>query len=172
MTQLGSVLAALALTFASLVLGCSGSDSPPPPPVEVGIAQSTGKVEASGTVSLSATLVNDTQNQGVTWALIGPGTLSDFTATSVTYNAPPDPLASDTTVNVVAISKRDSSRRSEITITVLARGVSISTPETTVPAGSTTTPRLALNFKGPEHESAGRTEEPIVDSTRSGLPGR
>jgi len=37
---------------------------------------------------VNATLLNDTNNQGVTWTLTGAGVLSNITTTSVTYTAP------------------------------------------------------------------------------------
>ena len=75
----------------------------------------------------------------MTWALSGPGTLSDFTNTTVTYHAPPDPLASDTGVSIVAISKSDHSKQGLATITVVALSVSLSASESTVLAGGSAT---------------------------------
>jgi len=141
MMHMRSALAVLALASASIILGCSGSSHPeaPPPNIVVSTTASSETVEAGGTVSLTATVGGDPHNEGVTWALNGPGTLSAFTSTSVTYNAPADPLATDTPVSIVAISKADSSKKSTAGITVLALDVSLSASDSVVQAGGSIT---------------------------------
>jgi dienelactone hydrolase len=136
-----AALAVLGLASASILLGCSGggSEGPPLPPIEVSVATNTGAVEAGGTASLEAITSGDPRNQGVTWGLSGPGTLSDFTSTAVTYNAPADPPASDTDVTIVAISKADPAKQSTVSVTVFALNVSLSAPDTRVTAGGSVT---------------------------------
>ena len=66
-------LMVLGLASTSIV-GCSGrSDRPPRPPVIVSVLAQASTVGAAGTVSISASVENDPRNQGVTWALNGPG---------------------------------------------------------------------------------------------------
>ena len=77
--------------------------------------------------AFTATLQNDTQNQGVTWALSGSGcsgatcgTLTNVTTTSVTYNAPA--TAPSSTVTLRATSVANASKSASATITVTAPG--------------------------------------------------
>ena len=51
-------------------------------------ASGTTILQPGGTVTLTATVGTDPNNQGVTWTLSGVGTLSDVTTTKVTYTAP------------------------------------------------------------------------------------
>jgi len=46
--------------------------------------------------SLSAEVANDSNSDGVTWSLTGPGTLSNKTSTSVTYTASAGQVGTDT----------------------------------------------------------------------------
>ena len=67
---------------------------------------STQTLDPGATVSITATVANDTSNRGVTWSLspaAGEGTLGDTSATAVTYNAPSS-VAAATSVTVTAIS--------------------------------------------------------------------
>lgn len=48
----------------------------------------TSILQPAGTTTINASVLTDPNNQGVTWALTGPGTLSAVTTTSVTYTAP------------------------------------------------------------------------------------
>jgi hypothetical protein len=72
--------------FVLLALaGCSGNVSI----VYDTIAPATTQLlDAGQSVTLTATVYNDSSNSGVTWALVGGGTLSNQTATTVTYTAP------------------------------------------------------------------------------------
>ena len=68
-----------------LTAACSNS----PPPISVSIApSSTQTIDEGQAVSVSATVLNDSADEGVTWALTGPGTLSFVKSTSALYNAP------------------------------------------------------------------------------------
>src|SRR5262245_7943165 len=129
-------LALALLGLASALLGCSSgsSDSAPPPSIAVTVSADSSSVEAGKTALISATVANDTRQEGVTWALNGPGTLSDFTSTSVTYHAPDEPPASDTNVSIAAISKADASKQGVVTITVPALSLSLSASDTVVQA--------------------------------------
>jgi hypothetical protein len=72
-------------------------------------------------------------NAAVTWTLMqggagcspGCGTLSSPTSTSVTYNAPATPPASDLTVTLTATSVADTTKTGSATITVPAISVSV-----------------------------------------------
>jgi Putative Ig domain len=81
------------------------------PPVSVsaagGSAQQTQKIDEGQSVTFTVNVANDGSGKGVTWSLSGSGctgagcgTLTNITAFSVTYNAPPV----DFTANVTACS--------------------------------------------------------------------
>src|SRR5258707_14624742 len=93
------------MPLAALVLllgGCGGSSSnstpQSPTPVALSLNATSASVVTSATAQFTATVANDTQNKGVTWALSGAGctgtkcgTLSASTSPSgmaITYTAP------------------------------------------------------------------------------------
>src|SRR5262245_14437717 len=72
------VLVTIALTEA-----CSNSS----PAISISLSPSMPQaIDQSQTLGIRANVTNDTSGAGVTWALIGPGSLSNSTASSVTYN--------------------------------------------------------------------------------------
>ena len=102
------------------------------PPVSVSIAPLSAPVTISTTQQFAATITNDSQNKGVTWTLAGSGcsgatcgTLSNVTATSVTYTAPAT-VPSPPTVIVTATSVADTSKSAPavVAITALSSGAS------------------------------------------------
>jgi Putative Ig domain len=91
-------------------------------------------IDQGQSVNLTATIANDSMNKGVTWALTGPGALSNVTATSVTYTAPavgtvPAPALTTGAAMVTATSVADPTKSGTTTINVSA-----------VPAITTTSP--------------------------------
>ena len=94
-------------------------------------------VQEGATVNLVATVVNDTNNAGVTWALAGLGSLSDATSSQVTYNAPPTGTVTGTSTPVVtATSVTDSTKSS--TVSLVVSGAPIIDPVTLFPANADT----------------------------------
>ena len=80
---------------AILLAACSGSPSSSPTgqigtsgPVAINSATGTTLVQQGAQLKLSATVTPDPTNAGVTWTLVGGGTLSAVTNKSVTYTAP------------------------------------------------------------------------------------
>lgn len=95
----------LVVESALLMAGCSGGSAmapPPPPPLSVSLSSTTATVDVNTTFQLSATVSNDSTHAGVSWALSGPGTLSNQTATSVTYTGPGSPGSATVTATAVA----------------------------------------------------------------------
>jgi hypothetical protein len=84
------------------------------------------------TVTITATLTHDTNNQGVTWTLSGPGQLSGNTTTSVVYTAPAN-ISTAATATVTATSIANSSITATESITLNAV-LTIAT--TSLPAGT------------------------------------
>ncbi len=107
------VLAVLALIW---VTGCGGKSKP----ISVAINTAASTVDGTDTVTFTATVTNDKNSDGVTWALSGPGALSSQSTTSVTYTAPAATSAAQT-ATITATSAADSAETSSVTITVAAK---------------------------------------------------
>jgi hypothetical protein len=149
-----------AVLFALLVLvsGCTGSTSqsspasatPTPSAVSVGVSPTAATVQAGGgTQSFSATVQNDAQNKGVTWALSGTGcsgtacgTLSAASSASggaIAYT-PPASVPNPASVTLTATSVTDGAKSAAAAITVSAAppsplAVTVSPTTATVQAG-------------------------------------
>jgi hypothetical protein len=103
-----NVLAALAviLGLAMMISGCGSSN----PAITIALGPSGTQNAAAGqTVSVTATVSNDSKAAGVTWSLTGPGTLSGQTTTSVTYTAP-SPISATAAATITATSVSDPTR--------------------------------------------------------------
>lgn len=92
------------------------------PVISVTISPSTSQtVTLNGTVYLSATVTNDSSNQGVTWSISptsGCGNLSNQTNTSATFTAPSS-LSSNCSATVTATSVADNTKQASVSISVL-----------------------------------------------------
>ena len=96
----GSLIGALiAVGIAVCNFACGGGS--PPPPISVTAFSSAQTLDEGRSATITATVVNDTSGKGVTWRLLSKaclgtgltcGTLSNQTATSVTYTAPGSPM--------------------------------------------------------------------------------
>ncbi len=111
--------ALLILSLSSLT-GCGGS-SRKAITVAIGTPSSTS-VDQGESVSLTATVANDSTNAGVTWSISCSqgecGTLSSNTTTSVTYNAPAM-VSSGFTVTITATSNAKAGVTATLTLTVV-----------------------------------------------------
>jgi len=142
--------ALVSLVFLSLT-GCATSNSsqpnppPPPPPITVAVAPASQSLAVTQAHPFTATVQNDTQNRGVTWSLSGTGcsgatcgTLSNITASSVTYTAPASvPAPASVTLTATSIADSTKSARATITITSAAPppiSVSVTPPSASVQA--------------------------------------
>ena len=108
------ILISGSLLAAALVAGCGGTSSAP---ISVQVSAASTQTDQGFTVAVTATLKNDTSGQGVSWALSGPGSLANQSATSVTYDAPPSVMAS-ATATITATSNADGSKSGSVQITV------------------------------------------------------
>src|SRR5258706_13213407 len=131
-------LAALAALAAALsACGGGGSRAAVTGPVGttagVTLSSSTNsaQVQQGGTLVLTATVTNDTNSAGVTWALPGDpavvGVLSNITTTTVTYTAPTG-ITGTTTPVVTATSIADTTQYASATLVVLGTPVIDPTP--------------------------------------------
>ncbi len=108
------VVALFVLAIAAVLGGCSSS-----PPISVSLTPSTSQaIDQSQTVVITATVANDASSKGVSWTLTGPGSLSNPTASSATYNSPTPSLSSAQQVTVMATSAADQSKSASLQITV------------------------------------------------------
>src|SRR5438309_4487479 len=108
--------ALLAIAFAC---GCSPSSPTTLPPRVISVsltptAQQT--IQQNQTVGIVAT-VQGSSNNAVTWSLSGSGFLSNQSATSVTYNAPPSMIAPQT-ATVTATLSADTTKTASLKIRV------------------------------------------------------
>jgi large repetitive protein len=103
------------LYIATLLAGCGGSSQP----VSIALTSSASSVDATDSLTLTATVTNDKNSDGVTWTVSGGGALSNTTATSATYTAPAR-SASSLTATVTVTSVADTSKTGTVTITVPA----------------------------------------------------
>ena len=107
-------LAFAALSAATIIFGCGGSASAP---VSVTISAAATQTDQGQTVNVTATVANDVSNQGVTWVLSGPGSLSAQASGSVTYNAPAS-VPNAENAAITANSVADPSATASVQITV------------------------------------------------------
>ena len=133
-TVCSSAQALFAVVMTVVAGGCMSS-----PPISVRLTPSSPQtVDQGQTVAVTATVVNDTSSKGVAWSLTGPGSLSNSTGPSVTYNPPTSNLSSGQLATVTATSQANQTKSASVQITVnpflqipfvqnLARG-SVGTP--------------------------------------------
>jgi hypothetical protein len=118
-----------------------------PPSVAVTVNPTAATVQVGKTQSISATVQNDSQNKGVTWALTGAGcsgaacgTLSAASSASgaaITYTAP---ATAPATVTLTVKSVADTSKTAAVTITITlppAVAISVNPTSATVQTGQT-----------------------------------
>src|SRR6266576_2450563 len=150
----------LLLVLVTLLGGCSTAMKldPPNPPTGVTLTPSSAQaIDFRQSISLSASIANDTSNKGVAWALNGVGSLSEETPTSVIYNAPASGNAG--TATVTATSAADFTKAGAVTLTVsggsLATGLSMDSSGhiTGTPTGPSGT--SSFTVKATDSSSAG-----------------
>jgi hypothetical protein len=115
-----AVLVSLFTALITVTSGCGSSSSPPnSPAISVSVAPSSPQgIDQAQTVNITATVTNDTSSQGVTWSLIGPGSLSSSAGPSVTYSSPTASLTAPQQVTVTATSAADPTKSASLPITV------------------------------------------------------
>jgi hypothetical protein len=111
--------------------GCSGS---PSLPISVALSPSSPQVIDQGlSVSIKATVTNDTFSKGIAWSLHGSGSLSSSTGSSIAYISATDTLASAQQVTVTATSIADPTKSASVQITV---NPYMAMPFQTLPSGT------------------------------------
>jgi len=108
-------VALFTVVMAVLTAACSSSS----PPISVSLIPSSPQaLDQSQTLGIAATVMNDKSLDGVSWSLSGPGSLSNSTTSSVTYNSPNTNLASAQQATVTATSIKDQTQTASLKITV------------------------------------------------------
>jgi uncharacterized protein (DUF2141 family) len=128
---LGAVLLS---TYCSGVFlsGCGGGSAQQPPPISITVSASVRAVEATGTSQVTATVINDAANKGVTWTVSCSATAcgsvsptSTASGTATTYTAPATPPNANLSVTLTATSVSDPTKSASALIGVLAITVSV-----------------------------------------------
>jgi hypothetical protein len=115
------------LVWGVFFAGCSGSNS-----LTITLSPASGQTLNPGqTVTITAAVANDKNNQGVSWSLSGPGLLSGNTTTSVVYTAPSS-VSTTATATITAASVANNTITATESVTVNAV-LTITT--TSLPAG-------------------------------------
>ncbi len=114
-----SLVGCLSLILAVFVLsgllnGCSGSK-----PVAIQLTAAKTTVDPTDSTTVTATVMHDKNSAGVSWSVTGAGTLSNSSATSVTYTAPASATTA-ATATITATSNADKTISATITIQVPA----------------------------------------------------
>ena len=118
-----SLLSAFFLTLLFSLSGCGGSSKP----ISVTITKpASTSIDPGGSVTLTASVANDSTNAGVTWTMTGTGctgsacgALSNSTSTSATYTAP-GTVTTAFTVTITATSKTTTTQTATITLNIPA----------------------------------------------------
>ncbi|MGO8796428.1 MAG: beta strand repeat-containing protein [Candidatus Sulfotelmatobacter sp.] len=138
-----SIVLLIALGMIAALVACSSSSKSTPPAITVSLSSAPSSVLVNGTISITATVANDSANAGVTWSVTcgssGSGACGAFSSantasgTAVTYTAPAA-VPTGNTVTITATSVTDTSASAStaaITINAIPT-VSLSTPPTAV----------------------------------------
>jgi PKD domain-containing protein len=149
---------ACVFSTASLLAACanapinSGMASDPPPPqaaqsITVSISPTSFSVQAGQTQTVTATVNNDSKNQGVTWTLSGTGCSGgacgqlsatySASATPITYTAPTSlPNPASVTLTATSVTDGTKSATAAVTLTLPPLNVNVAPSTASVPAGA------------------------------------
>ncbi|MGA3344242.1 MAG: carboxypeptidase regulatory-like domain-containing protein [Terracidiphilus sp.] len=133
------------LAFFS-VSGCGksgGGSTGGTTPISVSASASSTTVDPADPVTLTAAVVNDSSNAGVTWATPSAGTLSSTTSASPIYTAPAGVTSSAQSVTLTATSVADKTKSGSIILTIPAAATITTTSLPSFTAGATYSAQLA-----------------------------
>ncbi len=107
----------LAFVTAMVMGGCSTSTSTPP--ISVSLSPSSPQaIDQTQSVAITATITNDTSAKGLSWNLVGPGSLNTSTGLAVSYISPTTSITSAEQATVTATSVADPTKSASVQITV------------------------------------------------------
>ncbi|MFZ0818107.1 MAG: hypothetical protein WAM78_21450 [Candidatus Sulfotelmatobacter sp.] len=105
----------LVLAMAAIMGGCSSSS----PPISVSLSPSTPQaIDQGQTVAIKASVTNDSSSRSVSWTLTGPGSISSFAGSSITYTSPATILTSVQQATITATSAADPTKSASLQVTV------------------------------------------------------
>jgi len=118
----------LLVVFLSVVLAaCGGSKSNTTTPSTTGVGVGIGVVLASSTglttiqqgttLEIDASVTNDSTNKGVTWSIVGDGTIASSDTTKAVIQAPSG-ITGSTFATLTATSIADTTKTSSVTVTI------------------------------------------------------
>ena len=138
----------MAVATLGLLVGCGGGSSSTPSglPLSISLTATSTTLLAGQSSALTATVNNDNSGDGVTWSLSGPGTLSNESNASVTYNAP-NTVTGSQVASITATSVANTSVAGTGQLTVVF-GVSFLSTAQTVNAGAATNPTITAKVVG------------------------
>jgi hypothetical protein len=117
------------LMVAGLVflVACGSSGTPSGLPITIMLSASLTSLNPGQSSNITATVTNDSSNKGVTWTSSpsGFGTLTNQTATSVTYTAPTT-VPTATAVTITATSVASSAVAASVQISVQTSAITVS----------------------------------------------
>ena len=101
-------------TTAMVAVGCGSPSS-----ISLSLSPSSPQaIDQGQTLAIRATVTNDKSSKGVAWNLTGPGSLSNATGFSVTYNSPTTSFTSPQTATLTAKAVADQTKQASTQITV------------------------------------------------------
>lgn len=101
--------------------GCGGGGTPHGVTVAVSVSPAVPQlINVGQTVAITATVTGDSTNAGVTWALSGPGTLTNTSATAATYDS--SGVTSNSVAIVTATAAADTTAKAPLTVSVVLAG--------------------------------------------------
>jgi hypothetical protein len=129
--RLGAAVRTALLPLALLSLAACSSNYNLGVSPSLGIGLNVALAVASGTTQLQqgtssiviATVSNDVKNAGVTWSLLGPGSLSNATTTTVIYVAPASGVTGAVSAQITATSIADATNTATVTMVTLGTPV-------------------------------------------------
>ena len=131
--------------IALLTLAATGCGSSSTPAIAVSVTSSSPNGTDQGqTLSLTASVTNDSKSAGVQWSVSGGGTLSAQTTTSATYNAPAS-VTTAFTATVTATSITDPTKSATLQIKVSPPPTITTTSVATATAGIAYSATLSVN---------------------------
>ena len=138
MSKFRAVVAVGVVVFCTVfIAGCSGKGA-----ITVTLSpSSTATIDQDKTQNITATVANDTSNQGVTWSLgTSVGSLTNQTKTSVTYVAPAV-VSTTTSATVTATSVANTAATASVTITI---NPVLAIATTSLPVGTQNSPYFGV----------------------------
>ncbi len=144
------VLASVLLVLLTGLGACSNGSNNNNQTTAVGIgvglsASGTTSLTPGGSVTLTATVYNDSASKGVTWSLSGLGTLSGKSKTQVTYTAPSS-LNGVGSATITALSVADTTKYANAT--VVTNGSPQLQPSSSLPANQNVGYSTGISVQG------------------------